>query len=1808
MANKSKHSRFIATFFLLIIVPSLFPVNFLYASNNGPNAPEASSFESVNATDMVNLASGDMAYVLPLMDVGGFPISLSYHGGVPLDLESTWTGLGWNINTGAINRGINATPDDWRGGNSLDFIRFVDTETIYSINVGIGISTAAEVGVGASLSSNKGLSGSVFASIGIAGVASASGSIDTNGNYSLGVGAGTGGTDGGASFGGGISMSGNVSGGKTSMGANIGYRTENGMTMGLGASLDGGMSASLGFSDLKGNGKATTGSSAGGSLSISSFSSGDWEVNSKGWYVPIQLGYISFGFGKRKVTSTLEKAYIKLGYGILYSNTDLSDTANDAIENDNTTDNQFVDYQNRYRYSDAYDQSLPQSETEFVGDYDAEREKLNFTFAGYDTYDVNATGISGIMSPRVLQNTTIYGLGYRGSDPNKTDGKMRIFNHNSLTTDKTFGTNTANDIEFYFNGQFSQNTAVTALSPFSNTNNSLQGILSTRQLLDNNRIRQGNYIEVFTNKQIKNNQASGLLSPLNPNGNGLSLDPLVRNGIEYRDEGIGGYKITAPDGKVYHFSQPVYHFEQVERNILKDNTQNHVSEKRQYTSYATHWLLTAITGPDFIDTNNNNIADAADYGYWIRMDYGKWSDGYAWRNPTDKNMKDYNSNIQGDIEKKDFGTYQFGRKQLYYLDKIVSATHTAFFVKDLRYDSVGSDLNYFFNSSINLKNDGTGSESTINPQENFTYKRQLQLVLEKIILVKNNNANVSKGNTSEPLKLDYPDINDKIKNYQLNFAATGGFFRENNNSKPVITINNETGVYDVKDFEGFDYNKALKVIDLEYNYNLAVKDHTNNLTSPDPNKSIGSPGTISGDKNPNAGKLCLKSVVFLGRNNFEYMPPYRFQYKGEYIGPSSSYIKYPANALVQKSNNSNTSAVNFFGKLINVSYNSSIPIADIRAKDEWGYMKDTPGQEGDVMAAAWTMNKIITPTGSTIDFEHEEDDFSQEAFSRRFWTNNLKYLVTDQANDLLIEIRNQDNLALGLGVNDFTQYFNVNQRVFLDLWLARARGGNSSTSGALDILPTTFCKVIEVNNYNVKILASKIPILLEKSYESGQLSQSGIPLYSLPVYSTPAKLFSDTPSRVLNCYFSKINSPCSNKFVTENRGIIPTISNCGLFGTNCPDHWTMTYKLLANKVPLDQTGGGLRVRSITLNDENNNHYKTSYYYNVPGTDKIKNSNSYKSSGITSYSPVRGTKFIPYQSELPSPGVMYEYVTMVAENNSGASLSETRYRFHVLRPVYDIFNENLVMTDDSGTPIFKADVTKYTNENGYLNQVKKINAKKINLGVNTSLIGQFRSIEEFNNQGHLLSKVEKEYMSGERLKQSGIRGSITESFQSMKSVFTTDNNDANPVLKNRFLSISTKEEYTSVLTATVTTNKIGKTKESYSKTDPQTGAFLVVTSEKSDGTIQKTERVPAYKKYPEMGSKVDNANNKNMLTQTAVDYSYIFDKISSTWKETGVGITTWNNIWSYVDIDGVTSTPNVQSQKIWRKHRTYVWNGVKDINGIFTNYNNVNDDGFNWNIGVGSQSSLWRQSSEITLYDHYSNSLEFKDINGNYASTKMGDNDTKVIASGNAGYGEMFFAGAENLTGNYWLEPEVIMTNASRNNQYFHTGSWSVAATSSSQFGVKLQNSKHRAGKYKVSVWVNRQNHNSAKLKVNGNIIDFTTSSFAGSWVLKTAYIDVPTGDYEIYVTSLHASTIYFDDLMIRPIATNITGYVYNEWDELTSIIGNNGLSTRFEYDKAGRLIKTYNEVLDSAIYVELDEPDGGFKLIKTISYNSKYLN
>jgi hypothetical protein len=102
----------IALFFLgLLTLQILLPIG-ASALTSGPSQPESKQFAVAGTSDMVDLFSGSFKYNLPVMDIDGYPINLSYQSGAGMDDEASWVGLGWNLNVGAINRSLRGLPDD----------------------------------------------------------------------------------------------------------------------------------------------------------------------------------------------------------------------------------------------------------------------------------------------------------------------------------------------------------------------------------------------------------------------------------------------------------------------------------------------------------------------------------------------------------------------------------------------------------------------------------------------------------------------------------------------------------------------------------------------------------------------------------------------------------------------------------------------------------------------------------------------------------------------------------------------------------------------------------------------------------------------------------------------------------------------------------------------------------------------------------------------------------------------------------------------------------------------------------------------------------------------------------------------------------------------------------------------------------------------------------------------------------------------------------------------------------------------------------------------------------------------------------------------------------------------------------------------------------------------------------------------------------------------------------------------------------------------------------------------------------------
>jgi len=1711
--KKTKFShKVIAVFLTLNFLSTIIPANQLYANNNGPNAPDAASFEPVDATDMVDLLTGDMGYVLPLMTVpspeGGYPLALAYHGGIAYDQEASWVGLGWSLNPGAINRYVNGHPDDWSGAKIRTVEQF--QHKTHSVTGGVGYGNV-DVGIGASWDSNKMRMGSVSVGLGDedSGLSARVGvGYSTEDGVFGNLGVGIGPKNGENGLGLGISVD---TRGFFSIGASYSFGEKAkdnriGTAPGIGISLTSG-GGNTSFGANVGDSKFSTSSRGGGSTS-------SWGVQARiylyGVYARLGYGQTTFKINKKEEDHVWGPLY----YDVLASNPVSVPhiSYGTGIWNEHLRDS----------FMDSYEQKIPKAINDFVAYEDVfKRQKDNYTRPFYDNYSVNAQGLSGSIAPKLLENGIIVSEGKNieydqqdrgmGSGPEcdpqrpllgfESLGRkintrtMYVNSHFNPATKftKNFGLN--GNLQFYFNNSFPSDVAV-AEQTFQAVNNAvdLNQYLTQPKSGIYERKENGNFVETFKNSDIE---------ILKAQNNFLEAKDYNRaNDSGYKADGIGGYRITAADGKTYHYSRPVYHFEQIHRQLYPTGTggsypeHDFYKETRRAESYATHWLLTAVTGPDFVKNTNNKYPEEGDYGYWVRFDYGTWTDGYAWRMP----YTDYNQIKVG--EGKIAQEYSWGRKQQVYLNKVVTRTHTALFVKSLRKDS----------ESAYIGNPATGGYPTIAADASdadVEYPFQKTLKLDEIILLKNKDYNeniVNEATQAQTLLAS--------EEKTALWGTMDQITYKTNQQEKVLDVNDIVNNQEIR-------NKALKIIKLNHNYDLAK-------------------GTINSSAEEK-GRLTLNSVEVLGKGGDNILPPYKF----EYIGKDVPY--------------------HFCTSVIGCT------------KDDWGYHKDSP--------ELWTMNKITTPTGGKVEFSFEKDEYFTEAFSRRYWQNGLEFVVSSDGVYAYLNIKKSHWDTASPDFN-FLDYFDPSEPVFLDYWFCthnedwKTFGGCRTYRQTLNIPPAGYVPFSVTSNS----MTFRVPAYGHHvdAGDSGVLGRS----------------FSKTHDNFAGTY---------DPYITD-RGVCIDLPGCG------GDVWNVVYNLVANKVPGTGTGGGIRVAEIKTVDENLNEYATEYTYNDP----IKN----RTSGITSYAPIKGQKYVAYQAEVPGPRVMYEYVKLTAKGTNGEPLGSTQYNYDVLKPVVNIFDPNM----QSGNH-FKAQT--YAPP---LDAQKGTWGADVRLHDNTAMLGSLKEVKKVNSKGQVLQKRVNEHYSLQELmtgNNNNLLGVEKESFHNMISIYDYERQIIqgsmnlgvysesaecfmyeNIFNKGRHLNVSSKTVYPAQTKSSTLFEGGHSFTKKHKNIDPKTGSFLESHITGSDGTLLKTIQTPAHTKYSNMGSKVDDINNKHMLVQEAMSRTNISTDNGVTWKTISAGVGTWNNTWTYRDNIGQETT----EAGIWRKHKNFVWKGDVDADGTYGL--DLHSSNFDWGIGATQSNLKWQEVSEVTRYTHWSSAVETKDINNNFASSKMADNFTKVISGGNARYTELLATGAEYLASGNAFEGEVLGADF-RTSERAHTGKYGVKSIGNNNavFSAYVKSGtdhndtseNFRPGKYKVSFWGYKQRgvDQGTKLYYNGFAVDVAETVDAGCWKQFNYYVDVvPDANTILELKNINAEKegpFYYDDFRMHPVYASMNTYVYdNVTDELRYTLDANNMANRYDYDAAGRLVQTLTEVQDT------QEFTGGFKV--TNRYRYKYKN
>jgi hypothetical protein len=1661
--------KFIAVFFLTLMLQSVITPTLTYALTAGPTAPEATSFEPVDTTDLVDLKTGDLTYGLPLLEVpgpaGGYPISLSYHAGILNDVEASWTGLGFSLNPGSITRLVNGYPDDhnvasnittefWEGGKtetatvgvsvgiangvnaSADLVFANDTYKGHGVGAGFGMGLQLKSGVGIGVYGGVSPYGESYSSAGLnLGIgAPIKGQMALQGNIGLNLN-----SDG--------KVSGNISGGVSWYPPGA-AGTNNTKSMSL---MDASISTSGGRPSL----------SVAGVPSIIHQQNGGKESSvSHSWQVDVPLYYFNLRLGRSYHRYWIDNTDNAWTYGSLYLGGS-SSGFNSAF--------------------DTYDAIDPELD---LVDHPEGEKVLGGSFPDVDNYIVTAQGLSGSIQPYHFQQE-LYKQDKKDKD-NHVLAKTYALGSNSY---KRPAFNFVNDFSNRFEqepGDFSINNGLN----FSFTENYVTGQSGADGFVGNH-LAGSKHVEWFTNNSILN---------ADPNSNPYSygfINAIAEGFTRDHDDQIGGFSITNSSGVVYHYALPAYSYDEVIKmqNTTKQRREGglYYNEIKKPEKYAHTWHLTSITGPDFIDRNQNGLADSGDWGYWVRFEYKKWISDYKWRNPGEGLNKDLDS---------DFDFYSAGKKELYALTKVVTESHVATFSTSVREDS---------REVVDLKTGGFDPTPIMGPHPSYEACKQ---------------ACLAEGNSDCEVtcKESFPDIVTGYTNI------------------PRATFKlDEIKLYKAEDYlnNHAEDSKVLRAIKLDYDYSLA------------PN----TPNSYDIENFQKKGKLTLRSVNFLGKGKVGMIPPILFDY-----AKNPSYKK-------------DFSDMWGFYK------------SDYVANDNKNISKlTTPTAAHDV--DAWSLTSITSSLGSKLLIDYQSDDYNTPSL----YKNNIVSIESLEVNPSTNSIKLSIN-PTGYDLTKVEELIKNSQVEFLLKRVFRAK--EYCVCQGYDTPPGTAMG----NYYTTKTIAFSTANIISVTPTSVEFTDND--LYSYLTEETESSNYTETTC--FNAAAQQISPQIrilKGELVSGNIVVRPNIKSYG---------------------------GGIRVKEISVKTETEEAITTYDYTN----------------GVTTYEPVNFGKInfdfqnwssttwtaelkrikiakethnqkmyksfssiIAMASQIPGPGVMYEKVK-VGQKTKAANGETHDFPNYV---VYDFeaFNEGMIGFENSSV---------LTSTPTQQQEFAKIKTRSIVLKDYTSRIGNLKSVVTYASNGDPVSSIENTFLHSDldgsleenktqyesalstKVKNQGL---IEQSFARARVVlYKKDEKIPYPEISDpdifdsdqKYLLgvIAKKESFPSIQIGQRTKNfKTGvvSTTENLSF-DFYSGELLKVITNDSYGNRYLSCDTPAYHKYSEMGLKIYNKVNKNMITQSASRASFLVDYENIPTDLISASVQTWSK-----EVPVLNATGNIGNT--WRKQSGYQWNGPLALNnnGSYS-IADFNSHDFDWsNV---TQNDHWEKTDELTLYDVYTHALEAKDMNGNFAATLMDNKQQKVIASAsNASYNQIAYSGAENYSGSSQLEGHVTRGQGSAVSTFAHTGDFSLlVGTGQKGFNYTVQSSTGMIKKYRASVWMYAPGISETQAELDKIELYYSIGgqekkahptlqkNKSKSWYLLNIDVD-PAGASSVYIGVRNNSLrgVYFDDFRVHPLNASLNSFVYDSNDELTYILDANNFYTKFEYDAIGRLVRTSKELLN----------------------------
>ncbi|PKP45364.1 MAG: hypothetical protein CVT95_08875, partial [Bacteroidetes bacterium HGW-Bacteroidetes-12] len=341
--------------------------------------------------------------------------------------------------------------------------------------------------------------------------------------------------------------------------------------------------------------------------------------------------------------------------------------------------------------------------------------------------------------------------------------------------------------------------------------------------------------------------------------------------------------------------------------------------------------------------------------------------------------------------------------------------------------------------------------------------------------------------------------------------------------------------------------------------------------------------------------------------------------------------------------------------------------------------------------------------------------------------------------------------------------------------------------------------------------------------------------------------------------------------------------------------------------------------------------------------------------------------------------------------------------------------------------------------------------------------------------------------------------------------------------------------------------------------------------------------------------------------------YTFDNNVSTLAIDG-SKSNWSNSlltrsWDDINDKYITTSEN----SIWSPIETFAFNGVTSGN-------------FNWK--KLSTTSLFAGKNGESI-------VELKDMKDNYSAMKYGYDDRfKIAEVSNCNYTSFAFSSFESLkeveTSTFHFSGEVEKGNGVQKTTVGlikpHTGDYMLELGNSSigpmfkavvdnvtVSGEDFERGIQVGRTYIASVWVHKDSPNDVRLvfELDGNQTDSKNirkdspeGVQIGNWIQLNLLFEVPSNylsiggtnnDVRIYLQNPGTGgNAYFDDLVIHPVDAQFIGYVYDErLGLIKATINNENFYTRYEYDNAGKQVKTFKET------------QNGEKVISTSKYNYK---